>query len=106
MNRRWTSETGEVREETTFVEVEAWGPQAETISKYVKKGSPLLVEGRLRMDQWDDKQTGQKRTRLVVVCENAKFVGAPPRDIEGLEPSKPEAASQEDIVPPEDDVPF
>lgn len=109
LNRRWTSEGGEVREETVFVDIEAWGPQAETISKYVKKGSPLLVEGRLRMDQWDDKQTGQKRTKLVVVCENARFVGAPARDVEVPESAngpRSGSAAQAELAPPEDDVPF
>lgn len=77
VNRVWRTETGEQREEVTFVDIEAWGQPAETISKYMKKGNPMLIEGRLRMDQWDDKQTGQKRSRLVVVCENFRFVGAP-----------------------------
>ena len=93
VNRRWTSETGESKEEVTFVDVEAWGVQAENISKYMKKGSPLLIEGRLRLDQWDDKQTGQKRSKLVVVCENSRFVGsAAPRDNDAAEPARPRAA--------------
>lgn len=115
VNRRWTSETGEQKEETTFVDVEAWGPQAENISKYMKKGSPLLVEGRLRMDQWDDKQTGQKRTKLVVVCENSRFIGSaaqrenniaePPRG-QGAPPGQAPEIEETEVPPPDDDVPF
>lgn len=77
VNRVWRTETGEQREEVTFVDVEAWGQPAETIGKYMKKGNPMLIEGRLKMDQWDDKQTGQKRSKIVVVCENFRFVGTP-----------------------------
>jgi len=111
VNRRWTSDTGEQKEETTFVDVEAWGPQAENISKYMKKGSPLLIEGRLRLDQWDDKQTGQKRSKLVVVCENSRFIGsAGPRDSEAGGQARPRAAAEagepEAPPPPDDDVPF
>jgi len=69
------TESGETKEEVTFVDVDSFGRQAETIAQYMKKGSPILVEGRLRLDQWDDKQTGQKRSRLGVVLENFKFVG-------------------------------
>ena len=53
INRTWKSETGETKEEVTFVDVEAWGRQAEVISQYLKKGRPLLVEGRLKLDQWE-----------------------------------------------------
>ena len=77
VNRAWTSESGEKKEEVTFVDVDVWGRQAETIGQYMSKGRPLFVEGRLRLDQWDDKETGQKRSRLKVVCENFQFIGAP-----------------------------
>src|SRR3954471_5065113 len=75
INRTWKSETGESKEEVTFVDVDAFGRQAETIAQYLKKGSPLMVEGRLRLDQWDDKQSGQKRSRLGVVLEGFQFLG-------------------------------
>ncbi len=74
VNRRWRSESGEQKEETTFVDVDAFGKQAETIGQYLKKGRPVLVEGRLKLDQWDDKQTGQKRSRLGVVLESFTFL--------------------------------
>src|ERR1051326_2246501 len=74
LNRTWKTETGETKEEVTFVDVDAFGRQAEVIAQYLKKGRPLLVEGRLKLDQWDDKQTGQKRSRLGVVLEGFQFL--------------------------------
>ncbi|WP_221030214.1 single-stranded DNA-binding protein [Actomonas aquatica] len=75
VNRSFKDGSGQTREETTFIDVEAWGRQGETISKYCTKGRALFVEGRLRFDQWEDKNTGQKRSRLSVVLENFQFIG-------------------------------
>ena len=118
VNRVWRTESGETKEEVTFVDIDSFGKQAETIAQYLKKGNPLLMEGRLRLDQWDDKQTGQKRSKLGVVLESFKFVGtgnraeganetarrpaaaaAPPSDV-------PAAPEPEAPPPEEDDVPF
>src|SRR5256885_14508233 len=74
VNRTWKNEAGETKEEVTFVDVDSFGRQAEVIAQYFKKGSPILVEGRLRLDQWDDKQTGQKRSKLGVVLEGFSFL--------------------------------
>ena len=76
MNRKWKNEAGEQQEEVTFVDVTAWGRTGETISQYFKKGNPILIEGRLKQDNWDDKQTGAKRTKFSVVVETFSFVGA------------------------------
>ena len=73
INRNWTGEDGQKREEVTFVDVDAFGKQAEVIGKYFRKGRSVLIEGRLKLDQWDDKQTGQKRSRLGVVLESFSF---------------------------------
>lgn len=75
VNRSYKTDTGETKEEVTFIDIESWGKQAELIGQYLRKGSPLFVEGRLRLDQWDDKNTGQKVTKLKVVMENFQFVG-------------------------------
>ncbi len=75
VSRQFKDESGQNREETTFVDVEAWGRQGETISKYCTKGRPLFVEGRLKLDQWEDKASGQKRSKLKVVLENFQFLG-------------------------------
>jgi len=74
VNRYWKNQDGQQQEETTFVDVDAFGRQAETIGQYLKKGRPIMVEGRLKLDQWDDKQTGQKRSKLGVVLENFQFL--------------------------------
>lgn len=74
VNRRWKTETGETREEVTFVDVDVWGRQAEVISQYFKKGTPILVEGRLKLDTWEDKNTHQKQSKLRVVLESFSFL--------------------------------
>lgn len=120
VNRNWRdSNSGELREEVTFVDVDAFGKQAETLGQYMKKGSPLMVEGRLRLDTWEDKQTSQKRSRLGVVLESFQFLdsgrnrdSAPPDDNSRSRPAPPPSAppssgSGGDSGPPEDDdVPF
>jgi single stranded DNA-binding protein (ssb) len=120
VNRTWRNEAGETKEEVTFVDVDAFGRQAETLAQYMKKGSPLLVEGRLKLDQWDDKQTGQKRSRLGVVVEGFQFLGGgraggaeggdsvpAPRRSTAPAAAASAAASEPDMPPPEDDdVPF
>lgn len=75
-NRKWKSESGEDKEEVCFTPVTAWNKQAEAIAKYLHKGDPILLEGRLTLEQWDDKQTGQKRSKLKVVLETFSFVGS------------------------------
>jgi len=117
VNRSWTSETGERREEVTFVDVDAFGKQAEVITQYLRKGRVILVEGRLKLDTWDDKQTGQKKSRLGVVLESFSFLdggnraeGAPaPAPSAAPRPARPAAPAQSaesDGPPPDDDVPF
>lgn len=75
INRQFKDESGATKDETTFVDVEAWGKTGELIAKHLVKGRPLFVEGRLKLDQWDDKATGQKRQKLKIVCENFQFLG-------------------------------
>ena len=76
INRKWT-QNGEQKESTCFVDLTAFGRQAEVLSQYVSKGSPLFIEGRLEFSTWDDKNGGGKRSKLDVVIENFQFVGAP-----------------------------
>lgn len=74
VNRKWKSESGEQKEETTFVDLTAFGKTGEVIAQYHRKGHPIFVEGRLKLDQWDDKTSGQKRSKLGVVVESFQFV--------------------------------
>ena len=78
VNRVYTAENGEKREETTFVDVTLWGRTAEIAGEYLKKGRPVLIEGRLQLDTWDDKQSGQKRSKLKVIGEGLQLIGSRP----------------------------
>jgi single-strand DNA-binding protein len=122
VNRQFKDESGATRDETTFVDIEAWNKQGETIAKYLSKGKPLFVEGRLKLEQWDDKTTGQKRSKIKVVLEQFQFLGgrddAPagggPKD-EGIDQTierhtPPARTATKPTPPPQDnideDVPF
>jgi single-strand DNA-binding protein len=76
INRRYKGADGEIKEESTFVDCEAWGRTAELVGQYLAKGSAAYVEGRLRLDSWQDKD-GQKRSRLKVVVDSVQFMGPP-----------------------------
>jgi len=75
ISRKFKDEAGNEKEEATFVDVEAWGKPGELIAKYCAKGRPLFIEGRLKFEQWDDKTTQQKRSKLKIVVENFQFLG-------------------------------
>ena len=105
---------GEKKEEVSFIDVDVWGRQAEVISQYMKKGRPLLVEGRLKQDTWEDKNTKQKQSKLKVVLESFSFLdsgnrggdgggGAPPRSPSA---AAPQAEAPDAEPPQDDDVPF
>lgn len=113
VNRTYSSEGGEKKEEVSFVDIDAWGRQAEVIAQYMKKGRPLLVEGRLKQDTWEDKNTKQKQSKLKVVLETFSFIdsnrgdggGSPtPQRATAAAPA-PETA-EGDAPPESDDVPF
>lgn len=93
---------GEAREEATFLDVEAWGKTAETIAKFLVKGKELYVAGRLQTDTWEDKTSGQKRSKTKVVCENFQFVGGPQQGDQRQpaqrrpEPTERQMANQDD----------
>ena len=77
-NRKWKDPDGNTKEETTFVDVDAWGRGAETIAQYLKKGGGILVEGRLSMNEWTDKKSGEKRSKIIVTMEQFTFIGGKP----------------------------
>lgn len=77
VNRSWfDKQTNSRKEEVTFVDVTLWGREAEVAGEYLAKGRPVLIEGRLQLDTWDDKQSGQKRSKLRVVCEHMQMLGS------------------------------
>jgi single-strand DNA-binding protein len=72
----WDKQANQKKEETTFVDVTLWGRDAEVAGEYLSTGRPVLIEGRLQLDSWEDKQTGQKRNKLRVVCERMQLMGS------------------------------
>jgi single-strand DNA-binding protein len=122
VNRYWfDKQTNSRREETTFVDITLWGREAEVAGEYLAKGRPVLIEGRLQLDTWDDKTTGQKRSKLRVVGERMQMLGSrgegggggggrgAPSAAEHEGPPVGEFESEpgpSSGPPPEDDVPF
>jgi single-strand DNA-binding protein len=117
VNRTYTADNGEKREEVTFVDVTFWGRTAEVAGEYLKKGRPVFVEGRLQLDSWDDKQSGQKRTKLKVIGENMQMLGAPRGaggggggDEEGSSATRPTKSAPPPkaapSAPDDDEIPF
>jgi len=115
VNRRFRTADGENREETTFVDCEAFGRTAETMSQYLKKGRPVFVEGRLKLDQWEDRD-GQKRSKLKVVVESFQFIdsreggggdsGGPSRQGARSGARAPAGGGNDYEPVSEDDIPF
>ena len=122
VNRKWRDQSGELKEEVTFVDCDAFGKTAENIAKFFSKGRPIFIEGRLRLDTWKDKTDGSNRSKLKVVIENFQFVeskggggggyeggggGGVQTRPQGNRPapaSAPQNQSYEEIQP--DDIPF
>lgn len=125
VNRRWRNQQGEPQEETTFVDCEGFGKTAEVINQYLRKGRPIYLEGRLKLDQWEDRE-GQKRSKLKVIIETFQFIDSrgdreggsgsgggrssyAPRGESAPPPrSEPAAMSSQQTHQPvgEDDIPF
>ena len=113
VNRQYTLDSGEKREEVTFVDVVLWARLAEIAGEYLKKGRPVFIEGRLQLDTWDDKQSGQKRSKLRVIGETMQLLGGRPPGAGGggsesgesrktTPPPKPAAGAE----PDDDEIPF
>lgn len=111
INRVWKDDAGNKKEDTTFVDITLWKRTAEIVAEYCKKGAPIMVEGRLTLDTWDDKTTGAKRSKLKVTGENVQLLGqrkeGEPKDwddakssAEKREPAKaPQAEIDDDSLP-------
>ncbi len=108
VNRKWRNEAGETKEEVTFVDVDLFGRTAESVAKYLRKGSALLVEGRLKFDTWEPKDApGTKRSRLGVVGELVQFVGGRKSESGSTPATAPATTAEpETKTESEDDVPF
>lgn len=93
------------REKATFVDITAWDKRAEVITEYFKKGSPIFLEGRLELDQWEGEK-GEKRSKLYVVAERFEFLERAPKTQEAAGAAAPAEASAPDLPQPKDDIPF
>ena len=114
VNRVYTLDTGEKREEVTFVDVTLWARLADIAGEYLKKGRPVFIEGRLQLDSWDDKQSGQKRSKLKVIGETMQLLGSRPGGPASGEAESSGAAgkpaappkSSATAEPDDDEIPF
>lgn len=118
VNRKWTdASTGEKKEEVSFVDLTFFGKQAETAAEYLKKGSPVAIQGRLKQDKWQDKATGENRSKLHVIVEQMHFLPKQGGDAEQPAPApaprrpepKVDAATVKAVAAgfkADDDVPF
>ena len=119
VNRQYTLDNGEKREEVTYVDVVLWARLAEIAGEYLKKGRPVFIEGRLQLDTWDDKQSGQKRSKLRVIGESMQLLGSRPSggaaapteaaDEGSRSPARPStspAKTAASAEPDDDEIPF
>lgn len=112
INSSYKTQDGQTKDEVTYVDIVAWGRQAETCKEYLSKGSLILVDGRLQLDQWETKE-GEKRSKLRVRAERIQFLDGKPREGEGRGRGGDDRRQQPrpqrsgfDQAPPEDDVPY
>ena len=103
VSRKYRTKDGEQREERMFINVTCWGKTAEYVGENFHKGRPIIVEGRLKSDEWEDKNTGQKRTKIEITADRVQSLDWEDRG--GSKPSKPAPRAIEEPVP-EDDIPF
>jgi single-strand DNA-binding protein len=118
VNRQYTLDNGEKREEVTYVDVVLWARLAEIAGEYLRKGRPVFIEGRLQLDTWDDKQSGQKRSKLRVIGETMQLLGSRPSGVGGAaeagdegsrssgKPSAPPPKAAATAAPDDDEIPF
>ena len=116
INRVWNNEQNQRQEETTFVDITLWGRQAEIAQQYLTKGRGVFIEGRLQMDTWEDKASGQKRSKLKVIGESFQFLSggnkggggssAPRSAPERSHSASGASAAPADDFQEEDDIPF
>lgn len=119
VNESYKNKDGQKVENTVFVECTLWGKTAELAGQYLAKGKPVLFEGKLKLDQWDDKETGKKRSKLGVTVESMQFLGSPSggKDAPQEEPQQRQQTQRQQAPPKQqsfydnnsvggDDVPF
>jgi single-strand DNA-binding protein len=104
VSRYYKGQDGSRQEETCFVDVTVWGKQAENATEYLSKGSQVFIEGYLRLDSWEDKNTGDKRSKLKVVANNVQYLDS--RGAAGNKDKAAEPRSGESGETPDAEIPF
>lgn len=104
VNKKWKDDAGQEREDVTFIDVEAWGKQGESIAKFFSKGHPIYLRGSIKQDNWEDKQTGQKKSKHKIVLERFEFIRGKGESAPAPTPPRQGALPGQEIK--DDDVPF
>lgn len=99
INRKFKAGDGSLKEEVTFVDIEVWGRTAELCSQYLSKGRGCFIEGRLKLDTWEDKKDGSKRSKLRVVADNVQFLDGGKGRGDGAAPAAAEAEEGGESAP-------
>ena len=105
VNKKWTDTSGNKQERVQYINCEAWNKPAEAINQYVTKGQPLYVEGKLRTETWDDKETGQKKSRVIIKVSEFQFIASKPRDEQGSAPQRQAPVTRKQTIS-DDELPF
>jgi len=111
INRRWKGKDGEKKEETSWIDAEVWGSSAENFSKYCRKGTNVFIDGELKQDTWEDRNTGQKRSKVILSVRSWQICSpkgeSPQRQNRPEEPTRgQEAAKGQEAVVEDDEIPF
>jgi single-strand DNA-binding protein len=104
INRQWKADSGEKKEEVTFVDITIFGRTAEVAQEYLRKGSPVFIEGRLTLDTWKDRDTGKDRSKLKVVGESIQLLGSRQQAATAAPPAKPTAPAAKSRPEPDPDL--
>jgi single-strand DNA-binding protein len=105
-SRKWKDRDGQRREETEWHTIVCWGRQAEVAGQYLTKGKQIYVEGRIQTRSWDDRQTGEKKYRTEIICDNFQMLGSRGSSYDGGDPRRSEPAQAPATTPADDDIPF
>ncbi len=105
-SRQWKDDSGQKKEETLFVDCTAFGKQGEAIAQYFKKGRQIFIDGRLKLDQWEDKETKEKRNKIAVIVESFAFLDSEKKSEPAPKPAEKPEAEGNKLDSSGDSVPF
>ena len=106
INEKYTTKSGEKREDVLFLECTLWGKTAELAGEYLAKGKSVLFSGKLKQENWDDKTTGQKRSKIVLNVDTMQFLGGPSGGQDAPKQEQPRQQQARQTVPPKQESSF